>query len=103
MEAREWFQCFRSQGPDLLELLHDGHPTVCVGGIALGYVNAFTNHVNVGFFLGSTLSDPYGLLEGTGRFMRHVKVRPGVSDTKAALQELIRRAYTDLKARLAQR
>ena len=61
---------------DVDELLHDRHPTVCVRGIALGYVNAFTSHVNVGFFLGSTLHDPDHLLEGTGKFMRHVKVRP---------------------------
>lgn len=102
-EAHRWFQCMRSQGPDVLELLHDGHPTACVGGFALGYVNAFTNHVNVGFFLGSTLSDPAGVLEGTGRFMRHVKVRPGAVDNNPALEDLIGRAYADLKSRLAQR
>jgi hypothetical protein len=101
-EAHKWFQCMRLQGPDVLERLHDGHPTACVGGIALGYVNAFTNHVNVGFFLGSTLSDPAGVLEGTGRFMRHVKVRPGVIDKDTVLKDLISCAYTDLKARLAE-
>lgn len=101
-EARKWFECMRSQGPDVHELLHDGHPTACVGGIALGYVNAFTNHVNVGFFLGSALGDPAGVLEGTGRFMRHVKVRPGDTDKDTALEDLIGRAYADLKARLAQ-
>lgn len=99
-EARRWFAAMRSCGPDVLELLHDGHPTACVDGIALGYVNAFTDHVNVGFYLGATLDDPAGLLEGKGRFMRHVKVRPGACGDEAALRDLIRRAYDDLKARV---
>lgn len=93
----------RSQGPDVHELLHDGQPTACIDGVALGYVNAFKRHVNVGFFLGASLSDPTGLLEGTGRFMRHVKVRPGIASGEAALTSLISDAYADLKARLAQR
>lgn len=101
-EAHKWFTFMRSRGTDVLELLHDGHPTACIDGIALGYVNAFKDHVNVGFFLGATLSDPDGLLEGTGRFMRHVKVRPGIGGDQAALRSLIERAYTDLKARLPQ-
>ncbi len=74
--AQNWFEQMRSCGPDVLELLHDGHPTVCVGSLAFGYVNAFRSHVNVGFFFGSVLMDPAALLEGIGRFMRHVKVSP---------------------------
>ncbi len=101
-EALKWFVVMRSCGPDVLERLHDGHPTACVAGVALGYVNAFTDHVNVGFFLGATLNDPAGLLEGTGRFMRHVKVRPRVRYNEKALQDLIGRAYVDLKVRLAE-
>lgn len=99
-EALKWFRFMRSCGTDVLELLHDGHPTACIAGVALGDVNAFKDHVNVGFFLGSTLSDPAGLLEGSGRFMRHVKVRPGVASNEAALRDLISRAYADLKDRL---
>jgi hypothetical protein len=37
-----------------------------------GYVNVFTSHVNVGFFHAATLPDPDGLLQGTGKFMRHL-------------------------------
>lgn len=99
--ARQWFAVVKASGPDVRELLHDGHPTACVAGVALAYVNAFTEHVNVGFYLGSTLRDPARLLEGTGRFMRHVKVRPGESAHDAALRDLIAQAYADLKARLA--
>lgn len=89
----------RSCGPDVLELLHDGHPTACVGNLAFGYVNAFRAHVNIGFFFGSVLEDPAGLLEGTGRFMRHVKVGPDFLQPKQALRELIAAAYADVKSR----
>lgn len=98
--AREWFGALRRCGPDVRELLHDGHPTACVGEAAFAYVNAFTAHVNVGFFCGAALPDPAGLLEGGGRFMRHVKLRPGAAVDTAALQALIAAAYADCKARL---
>lgn len=81
-------------------MLHDGHPTACVADAAFAYVNAFKAHVNVGFFRGAVLSDPSGLLEGTGRFMRHVKLRPERDVDAAALWKLIRTAYTDMKERL---
>lgn len=96
--ARRWFAVMRACGADVRELLHDGHPTACVGDAAFAYVNVFTAHVNVGFFLGARLADPAGILEGTGKFMRHVKLRPGC-DVDAALTALIEAAYADMKAR----
>lgn len=99
--AREWFSQMRNCGQDVTELLHDGHPTACVEDAAFGYVNVFTSHINVGFFHGASLEDPVRLLQGTGRFMRHVKARPGVLTDRAALEALIRAAYEDIKARLA--
>lgn len=98
--ARRWFTVMRSCGDDVRELLHDGHPTACVGDAAFGYVNAFTAHVNVGFFRGAELDDPAGLLEGTGRFMRHVKVRQNARFDDEALEALIVAAYRDMKRRL---
>jgi hypothetical protein len=98
--ARRWFTVMRECGDDVRELLHDGHPTACVGEAAFGYVNAFTAHVNVGFFLGAELADPVGLLEGTGKFMRHVKLGPGREVDDAALADLIRAAYVDMQSRL---
>ncbi|MGD9590288.1 MAG: DUF1801 domain-containing protein [Pyrinomonadaceae bacterium] len=97
--ARHWFGVMRNQGDDFRELLHDYHPTACVGEIAFGYVNVFTEHVNVGFFQGTELPDPHGLLEGTGKFMRHVKLRPDRIVDERALTDLIRAAYADLKNR----
>lgn len=97
--AKEWFEIFRSCGDDVRELLHDGRPTACVGEAAFGYVNAFTSHVNVGFFRGAEIVDPNRLLQGTGKLMRHVKL--GITDDidRAALTKLIETAYADMKAR----
>ena len=99
--ARRWFEAIRQCGNDVREVLHDGQPTACVGGAAFAYVEAFTSHVNIGFFQGAELPDPQGLLEGSGKFMRHVKLRPGKKVDVAALSVLIDAAYTDVKARLA--
>ena len=98
--AQRWFDVMRECGDDVRELLHDGHPTACVGEAAFGYVNAFTAHVNVGFFRGADLVDHNHLLEGTGKCMRHVKLRPGRDVNAAALRRLIETAYTDMKSRV---
>jgi hypothetical protein len=98
--ARRWFEIVRDCGDDVRELLHDGHPTACVGEAAFAYVNAFTAHVNVGFFRGAEIADPGHLLEGTGKLMRHVKIRPGSDVDAPALSRLIEAAYTDMKGRL---
>jgi len=98
--ARRWFELMRGCGDDVRELLHDGHPTACVGDAAFAYVNAFRAHVNVGFFRGAEIADPRGLLEGTGKFMRHVKLGPGREVDAGALMKLIETAYTDMKRRL---
>jgi len=95
-----WFACMRRCGGDVRELMHDGCPTACVGDAAFGYVNAFKDHVNVGFFFGALLKDPARLLEGTGKRGRHVKLRPGREVDSAALAELVGAAYADIRARL---
>jgi hypothetical protein len=98
--ARRWFEVMRACGGDVREWLHDGHPTACVGDAAFGYVNAFKAHVNVGLFRGAELADPAGLLEGSGKYMRHVKLRPESGIDAAALEKLIGAAYRDMRRRL---
>lgn len=99
--ARTWFTRMRECGSDVRELMHDGCPTACVEDASFGYVNVFRAHANVGFFYGAELEDPTGLLEGTGKRMRHVKLKPGVALDSAALDALIDAAYADIKLRLA--
>ena len=98
--ANRWFDVMRECGDDVRELLHDGHPTVCVDDAAFAYVNAFKAHVNVGFFRGAEIADPERLLEGNGRYMRHVKLRPSKDIDASALRSLIHTAYADIKRRL---
>jgi hypothetical protein len=98
--AEHWFVRMRHRGDDVRELMHDGCPTACVGDAAFGYVNAFKDHVNVGFFFGALLEDPDRLLEGTGKRGRHVKLRPGCAVNVSALAHLVDAAYADIRARL---
>lgn len=98
--ARRWFEVMRKCGDEVREVLHDGCPTACLGDAAFGYVNAFTSHVNVGFFQGATLPDPHHLLQGAGKFMRHVKLKPDTPVNATALKELIEAAYADIKERV---
>jgi hypothetical protein len=71
-----------------------------LGDASFGYVDAFTSHVNVGFFRGAALPDPAHLLQGAGKFMRRVKLRPGTATNAVALGRLIEAAYSDIKARV---
>ena len=100
MVARGWFDRMRDCGPDVRELLHDGCPTACAGNAAFAYVGAYTAHASVGFFHGAALADPAGLLEGSGKRMRHVKLRPGRELDEHALADLIAAAYADIGHRL---
>ena len=98
--ALPWFEQMRGCGADVRELMHDGCPVACVEDAPFGYVNAFKAHVNVGFFRGAALDDRAGLLEGAGRHMRHVKLRWAQQGNQAALNELIKAAYRDIRLRL---
>jgi hypothetical protein len=98
--AHHWFEAMRQCGDEVRELLHDGCPVACLGDAPFGYVNVFTSHVNVGFFQGAALPDPARLLQGTGKFMRHVKLRPGTAANAAELSRLINAAFADIKTRV---
>jgi hypothetical protein len=98
--TRPWFERMRGCGADVRELLHDGCPVACVGEAPFGYVNAFKAHAAVGFFHGAALADPAGLLEGEGKRMRHVKLRPGKELDAGALNDLIAASYRDIRRRL---
>ena len=98
--AKKWFEVMRNCGDEVRELLHDGCPTACLGDAPFAYVNVFTSHVNVGFFHGASLTDPAHLLQGTGKLMRHVKLKPATPTNAAVLSRLIDAAYSDIKSRV---
>ena len=98
--VQPWFEVMLACGPDVREVLHDGCPNACVGDTPFAYVHAFNAHANVGFFHGAELDDPAGLLEGTDKFMRHVRLRWGEPLNDTALGNLIAAAYRDIRLRL---
>lgn len=95
--VRPWFERMRKCGADVREQFHDGCPTACVGEAPFAYVGAFKAHSSVGFFRGSELRDPARLLEGSGKNMRHVKLRPGKALDENGLATLIDAAYQDMR------
>ena len=98
--AERWFVLLRGAGPDTTETLHDSCPTACVGDVAFAYVAAFSTHAAIGFFHGTSLPDPEHLLEGSGKRMRHVKLRWDRQPKPAAVEALVTAAYRDIHARL---
>ena len=58
----------------------------------VAYVYSATGYVQFGFFRGSSLRDPKGLLEGNGAYVRHVKVRAPSRIDQPALAALLRQA-----------
>lgn len=101
--AVKWFNEIKHCGNDVQDIFHDGYPIGCVNNAPFAYVNAFSYHVNVGFFYGVDLIDKNGILEGNGRRMRHVKIKPGQGYDEAEITNLIKAAYIDIKKRLNER
>jgi len=87
----------RAACPDSDETVQLGWRSVSFsrGGVMKGSICAVMPHedwVNVQFLQGTSLEDPGGLLEGTGKTMRHVKVRSVEEMDPEALSELVRQA-----------
>jgi len=60
--------------PDLSEAIKWGNPTYEKKGLVC-YLAANRGYVSLGLFNGASLTDPEGRIEGTGKKMRHIKVR----------------------------
>jgi hypothetical protein len=58
----------------------------------VAYVYAAKDHTQFGFFSGSRLSDPKGLLEGNGQWVRHIKIRKASDIDETAFASLLRQA-----------
>lgn len=61
------------------------------------YILPHKSWVNLGFYQGSILVDPNGLLEGTGKNMRHIKIYALEDTKKTAIKDLIKLAYSERK------
>lgn len=60
------------------------------------YLAPFKKHLNLGFLYGAHLPDPQNLLEGSGRDLRHIKIRSVEDLGRPAVRELIERASRHL-------
>ena len=65
------------------------------------YARAFTAHVNLGFLQGAHLPDPGGLLDGTGKALRHVKLRTPEQALAPAVRTLLVAARDERRAALS--
>ena len=77
---------------DADETVKWNNPCFVVAGSNCLYVSAQDGYVNLGFYEGTSLDDPAGLLEGTGKKMRHVKVHSSDELDNPALTDLVRAA-----------
>jgi hypothetical protein len=91
----------RSNVPGHDELRVHGAPQFCIDGEPFCYVVGYAKHVNLGFCEGAGLPDPEGLLEGTGKSMRHVKLRSAEKLPGKTLSRMVREAARRLRARQA--
>ena len=82
--------------PDAIELIYS---TYVVGVVftftrpskSFCHIAAYEKHVNLGFDLGASLDDPHGLLAGTGKRIRHIRIA-SKQDLKLPLREYVRAA-----------
>lgn len=76
---------------DLREVIKWGSP-VYERNKPVIWIKAQKKHLTCGFFRGAELADPEGLLEGTGKSMRHVKVRASGMATRGPMRNLVKAA-----------
>jgi hypothetical protein len=92
--------------PDTMEVVRLGDRAATYGvgpkkmSEGYAYILPHKNWVNLGFYKGAELPDPGGLLEGTGKKLRHVKVRTVADSEKPEIRILIVEALTERKQAL---
>jgi hypothetical protein len=94
-----------SVAPEAHEIIyHDalGYGPTDSGFDRIVYITVFEKHVNVGFFFGGFLSDPEGLLVGSGKRMRHIKIRSLQETENPAITSLLAQAWSDGLQRVEQ-
>jgi hypothetical protein len=93
-----------SVAPEAHEIIY--HDALWYGpadsGYPILYITVFKAHVNLGFFFGGFVSDPEGLLVGSGKRMRHIKIRSLHECENPAITSLLAQAWADGSQRVAQ-
>jgi hypothetical protein len=64
----------KKTAPDFTRTVKWGQGCWTLGDAPKVYIHAEPDHVQLGFFAGSQLKDPEGVLVGGGKHVRHVKV-----------------------------
>ncbi len=78
--------------PALQESVKWGNGCWLKGKVPIAYVHSAPDYVQFGFFRGSELEDPHGLLEGKGQYVRHIKIRKPSDIDEAAFRGLLLQA-----------
>jgi hypothetical protein len=93
-ETARWLaDICRTTIPGVKEAIWHGSPKFCLDdGTCIAYVSTHKDHANLGFIQGAQLEDPDGLLEGTGKGLRHIKLEKVGAVPKAKLVKLLRGA-----------
>jgi hypothetical protein len=92
--------------PEAVEVPRAGERSVSYGlgpkkmSEAYAYLMPQTSYVNLGFFYGTDLEDPSGTLEGTGKKLRHVKVRSVEQANGPEVSALLARSIAERKKTL---
>jgi len=92
------------EAPDSLELIYDAYNAVSTGYGFTGrpsecfiHIAVYANWVNLGFHRGSELEDPEGLLQGTGRWIRHIRIAEAGDLEKPEVRRFIKAAAARAK------
>jgi hypothetical protein len=104
--ARKVREFVRGVYPDLIERLDKGYWMIRYGSGEkmnddVSYISTHKAHLNIGLMRGSQLPDPTGLLEGTGKMLRHIKIKKeaDLEEHGEALRALLKAALDDHQKR----
>jgi hypothetical protein len=82
----------KNTAPGLEETVKWGNGCWVKGDEPVAFVYSRAEYLEFGFFSGTALDDPAGLLEGKGQYVRHVKMRAPADTRRGGVARLLRQA-----------
>ena len=76
--------------PDFEESIKWNNPCFSINGVKRCYIAEQRNYMHMGFYNGSRLSNTDGVIEGTGKFLRHIKVRKLTPELEARIKAAVK-------------